>query len=425
MLKFQLTAFKYISRNVPLPPALQQVLQGNAHALLNKDVQQRVTEAAFARAYNQDDAAAVAAGANAAAQQAAKKAAVAAQQDGIEPPFTDLRSSAPFGVHRVLVPSALPVGLDPVAMAQERERRIRNRIAFRIAELESLPANLPDGSEENAANENAETTMPSDKIKALVELKSLRLLEKQRKMRAEVIAGLKRSSTLATAVSRTDYRRVKKPSVREIRLTEKAERQQRIERERKEKQKQVDYIGGIVQHGRDMLAHRKALAQKQLKLGKYILHWHQNNEREEQKQQERLTKERIRALKEDDEEAYLKLIDKQKDTRLTHLLQQTGQYLDTLASLVMEQQEDIRAREGVPAVVPALPVVENAEDEEDKVDYFRIAHRVQEPVHEQANLLVGGKLKEYQIKGLEWMVSLYNNKLNGIVVLVVRIVVVV
>lgn len=28
--------------------------------------------------------------------------------------------------------------------------------------------------------------------------------------------------------------------------------------------------------------------------------------------------------------------------------------------------------------------------------------------------MVNGKLKEYQIKGLEWLVSLYNNNLNGI-----------
>ena len=29
-------------------------------------------------------------------------------------------------------------------------------------------------------------------------------------------------------------------------------------------------------------------------------------------------------------------------------------------------------------------------------------------------MLKGGLLKEYQLKGLEWMVSLYNNRLNGI-----------
>ncbi|KAG6807738.1 hypothetical protein H0H92_006520 [Tricholoma furcatifolium] len=35
-------------------------------------------------------------------------------------------------------------------------------------------------------------------------------------------------------------------------------------------------------------------------------------------------------------------------------------------------------------------------------------------VTKQPSLLVGGTLKEYQLKGLQWMVSLYNNRLNGI-----------
>lgn len=58
-----------------------------------------------------------------------------------------------------------------------------------------------------------------------------------------------------------------------------------------------------------------------------------------------------------------------------------------------------------------------------------MAHRVQEAVS-QPSILVGGKLKDYQVrtsaavvkfdvlndqvKGLQWMVSLYNNRLNGI-----------
>jgi ATP-dependent helicase STH1/SNF2 len=42
-----------------------------------------------------------------------------------------------------------------------------------------------------------------------------------------------------------------------------------------------------------------------------------------------------------------------------------------------------------------------------------MAHKIQETVR-QPNIMVGGKLKDYQIKGLQWMVSLYNNRLNGI-----------
>ncbi|CAG5897411.1 unnamed protein product [Menidia menidia] len=46
--------------------------------------------------------------------------------------------------------------------------------------------------------------------------------------------------------------------------------------------------------------------------------------------------------------------------------------------------------------------------------YYAVAHAVTEKVDKQSSLLVNGQLKQYQIKGLEWLVSLYNNNLNGI-----------
>ena len=46
-------------------------------------------------------------------------------------------------------------------------------------------------------------------------------------------------------------------------------------------------------------------------------------------------------------------------------------------------------------------------------DYFRKAHSKSEAVR-QPSSLKGGTLKEYQLQGLQWMVSLYNNNLNGI-----------
>ncbi len=49
-----------------------------------------------------------------------------------------------------------------------------------------------------------------------------------------------------------------------------------------------------------------------------------------------------------------------------------------------------------------------------KHSYYGQAHRIQEKVTEQASILIGGNLKHYQIRGLEWLVSLYNNNLNGI-----------
>ena len=46
--------------------------------------------------------------------------------------------------------------------------------------------------------------------------------------------------------------------------------------------------------------------------------------------------------------------------------------------------------------------------------YYLMAHSVKENIYEQPCTLEGGKLREYQMNGLRWLVSLYNNHLNGI-----------
>ncbi|EPS69442.1 hypothetical protein M569_05321, partial [Genlisea aurea] len=46
--------------------------------------------------------------------------------------------------------------------------------------------------------------------------------------------------------------------------------------------------------------------------------------------------------------------------------------------------------------------------------YYNLAHAVNESVFKQPSLLRAGTLRDYQLVGLQWMLSLYNNKLNGI-----------
>ncbi|CAD8142389.1 unnamed protein product [Paramecium pentaurelia] len=46
--------------------------------------------------------------------------------------------------------------------------------------------------------------------------------------------------------------------------------------------------------------------------------------------------------------------------------------------------------------------------------YYNITHRIKEVVTKQPVLLEGGQLQQYQVQGLDWLVSLYNNSLNGI-----------
>jgi len=225
-------------------------------------------------------------------------------------------------------------------------------------------------------------------------------------------------------LNRADFRRLRKPTIRDARMTEQLERKQRADRERRAKHKHVEQLSVITSHGRDVLAVNRAAQDRVLKLGRAVLQFHAHTEKEEQKRIERLAKERLKALKADDEEAYMKLIDTAKDTRITHLLKQTDSYLDSLAQAVVAQQNEgqreeqffFETEEGPAneATFGAQVATDDVVGDKSRVDYYAVAHKISERVARQPSLLIGGQLKEYQLKGLQWMVSLYNNRLNGI-----------
>lgn len=345
-------------------------------------------------------------------------------------------------LQRLLIPSLTPTGLDPHQIVAERNRYVDARIEQRIRELEGLPATMGEGGLESVVDtdkENANAGLGGGeeeeakdlralmhpppqthgKLRAMLELKALRVLDKQRALRASVAERLTHGSLLP--LNRADFRRMRKPNIRDARLTEQAERKQRAERERRAKQKHVEQLGVICAHGRDVLAANRAAQDRVLRLGKAVLALHVHTEKEEQKRIERISKERLKALKADDEEAYMKLIDTAKDTRITHLLRQTDAYLDSLAQAVMEQQREgdfmggnFEQEEGPTSEETFGAQKADYEEDKGKMDYYAVAHRLKEKVTKQPALLIGGTLKEYQIKGLQWMVSLYNNKLNGI-----------
>ncbi|XP_068942895.1 probable global transcription activator SNF2L2 isoform X3 [Petaurus breviceps papuanus] len=417
-------------------------------------------------------------------------------------------------------PIQKPQGLDPVEILQEREYRLQARIAHRIQELENLPGSLP----------------PDLRTKATVELKALRLLNFQRQLRQEVVACMRRDTTLETALNSKAYKRSKRQTLREARMTEKLEKQQKIEQERKRRQKHQEYLNSILQHAKDFKEYHRSVAGKIQKLSKAVATWHANTEREQKKETERIEKERMRRLMAEDEEGYRKLIDQKKDRRLAYLLQQTDEYVANLTNLVWEHKQAQAAKEkkkkrrrkkkeqenaegmesglgpdGEPidesSQMSDLPVkvthtetgkvllgpeapkasqldawlemnpgyevaprsdseesdseYEEEDDEEElsrqeteekilldpnseevsekdakqiietakqDVDdeysmqysargsqsYYTVAHAISERVEKQSALLINGALKHYQLQGLEWMVSLYNNNLNGI-----------
>ncbi|XP_050674085.1 ATP-dependent helicase brm isoform X2 [Leptidea sinapis] len=396
-----------------------------------------------------------------------------------------------------------PVGIDPLQILNERENRIAARIAHRMEVLANLPmVSLPDDL----------------RLQAQIELRALRVLNFQKQLRAEILGQVRRDTTLETAVNIKAYKRTKRQGLREARATEKLEKQQKLEAERKRRQKHQEFLQTVLQHAKDFKEYHRNNVAKLSRINKGIMNYHANAEREQKKEQERIEKERMRRLMAEDEEGYRKLIDQKKDKRLAFLLSQTDEYIASLTEMVKQhkqeqrkkqQEEERRKRksrkrkaleggeidamddssqtsdsrvavmdsktgevlkgEEAPLLSqlrdwldthPGWEMLSDSDDsgddsqdderrdrrdrhrdersDKEKTDeerardmikkakveddeykteeqtYYSIAHTVHESVTEQASILVNGKLKEYQIKGLEWLVSLFNNNLNGI-----------
>ncbi|KAF4623491.1 hypothetical protein D9613_001581 [Agrocybe pediades] len=485
VLRAQIAAFKYVSRSQPLPEHLQSAIRISNTTIpdLEKmmhgpDVPSRIVDSAVKTAKGEPGVTLGGSSATSVQDSSVKAEETMASVDvdypkgpfleddvnsGIYPynayrhPFTHLKRPSDMDptlfatrLQKLIIPTIMPAGLDAHQIINERERFIDARIQQRIRELEAMPATMGDGGfeanidvtqdDKDAVDKenNNSTFTPLDslnpysallhpsatahgKLRALIELKSLRMLDKQRAMRAQVAEKLMHGSMLP--LNRLDFRRIRKPTIRDARMTEQLERKQRQERERRAKHKHVEQLGIICTHGKEVVSVNRAAQDRLIRLGRGVLNFHVHTEKEEQKRVERLAKERLKALKNDDEDAYFKLIDTAKDTRITHLLRQTDAYLDSLAQAVVAQQNEGGPmnemgfeQEDGPANENTFGAQINSDDvvEDKKLDYYAVAHRISEKITQQPGILVGGKLKEYQLKGLQWMVSLYNNRLNGI-----------
>ncbi|KAJ5323598.1 RSC complex subunit (Sth1) [Penicillium atrosanguineum] len=327
----------------------------------------------------------------------------------------------PYRISKRFPAFAPAIGIDMQQIRADGERILYNRITSRINELEQLSANV-------GAWDTSKSDVPSGddstKLSILLELRKLRLWQKQQRLRQQLRNEELTYSDLQARPNHAHHRRMKRPSLREARITEKLEKQQRDARETREKKKQWDQLQAIINHGAELANATIQSRTRSQKLGRMMLQHHQHMEREEQRRVERTAKQRLQALKANDEETYMKLLGQAKDSRISHLLKQTDKFLKELAASVKRQQRNQAERYGDDEDLEDddEEIADSEEDEEEqqqssgkkKVDYYAVAHRVKEEVTEQPSILVGGSLKEYQLKGLQWMISLYNNNLNGI-----------
>lgn len=413
ILRNQIQAFKLLAKNSPVPLPLQRQLFGatkqqTASPVNNVSAAEAVIEAATE---SQGDKA---------TEAPEKEVETISFYEELQSPYELFPKTISYADHtsrpnRPRIPSIFPTGIDLERVREDRELLIYNKINARKAELAKLPANLGVW---DASRGDVATPDDSLKLKALIEYKMLNLLPKQRKFRQQIQHEMFHYDNLGMTGNRSIHRRMKKQTLREAKITERLEKQQRDARENRDKQKQGEKIQSILARSQEVLQTGAQQRARMQKLGRVMLQQHQYMEREEQKRVERTAKQRLQALKANDEETYLKLLGQAKDSRISHLLKQTDGFLNQLASSVKEQQRSQAERYGGDQQFEEEESEEEyATDEEGggrKIDYYAVAHRIKEEVTVQPSILVGGTLKEYQLKGLQWMISLYNNNLNGI-----------
>ncbi|XP_004510773.1 ATP-dependent helicase BRM isoform X2 [Cicer arietinum] len=182
-----------------------------------------------------------------------------------------------------------------------------------------------------------------------------------------------------------------------------------------------------------------------------VAKYHERMLREFSKRKDEDRNKRMEALKNNDVDRYREMLLEQQTSIpgdaaeryavLSSFLSQTEEYLHKLGSKITaakNQQEVEEASKAAAAAARLQGLSEeevraaaacageevmirnrflemNAPRDNSSVNkYYNLAHAVNEMIIRQPSLLRAGTLRDYQLVGLQWMLSLYNNKLNGI-----------
>ncbi|GLJ38996.1 hypothetical protein SUGI_0794870 [Cryptomeria japonica] len=180
-----------------------------------------------------------------------------------------------------------------------------------------------------------------------------------------------------------------------------------------------------------------------------VAKYHERMLKEYSKMKDEDHNERMEALKNNDLDCYREMLEQQTqlsgDARdcykiLSSFLSQTEEYLQKLGAKLIAVKNNQKVGEAIMVSASAASlqgvsedvdrIATHAQEEEVNRDvssacgpfrdnisinkYYNLAHIVNEKIMHQPSMLQGGTLHDYQLVGLQWMLSLYNNQLNGI-----------
>nr|CAB3467703.1 unnamed protein product [Digitaria exilis] len=280
-----------------------------------------------------------------------------------------------------------------------------------LSEHDDLPSSPPKHTESVNSSEDL-----SAKTKSVIELKKLQLLPLQRRVRSEFLMDFFKPST-------TDLERIKAVKKhrhgRRVKQLEKIEQKMKEERQKRIRERQKEFFADVEAH-REKLEDSFKVKRERLKgFNRYVKEFHKRKERIHREKLDRIQREKINLLKNNDVEGYLRMVQDAKSDRVKQLLRETEKYLQKLgAKLQNAKSTDGRASNVLDKSDPANDIEDESYQPQHYLEsnekYYKLAHSVKETVNDQPSYLQGGKLREYQMNGLRWLVSLYNNNLNGI-----------
>ncbi|CAH2072376.1 unnamed protein product [Thlaspi arvense] len=305
-------------------------------------------------------------------------------------------------------------------LTELKEVRHKTHIQHRLSELEGLPSTRGQDLQDQC----------------LLELYGLKLRELQCKVRDEVSSEYWLRLTCAhpeTQLYDWGMMRLPRPfygvadpfsleADDHFRYKRDAERLSRLEEEEKIliETTQRRFFAEVFNGVREFQLQTQVSQKRRKQRNDNVLAWHGR----QSKRATRAEKLRIMALKSDDQEAYMKLAKESKNEKLTLFLEETNKIFLSLGAAV-QRQKDAKLTQGINIPEGSesdqdIEIIEadNNDDSNDLLQgerqYNLGIHSEQEKVTKQPSLLQGGELRSYQLEGLQWMVSLYNNGYNGI-----------
>lgn len=189
----------------------------------------------------------------------------------------------------------------------------------------------------------------------------------------------------------------------DLRPFDRSVRRKRGEEHHSDRRKREQFLKDMRSHYSEYSKWQKEIQSSRRRLLVSLQKFLVDKQRRGQDQELRQVRDRIRALREDKMDEYLELLKATKNEALIEFVRQTDEYMLRLGAKIMQEKG-----------VASVEEIQSEGADGIRERYYAMTHQVREAVVEQPKMLRSGELRQYQMEGLNWLVSLFNNNLNGI-----------